>query len=131
MSDNWILRVPNDTRFQPTSENAARARELLASFVPQAHEVKARFEDKVVFFDPGGNWSGVECPTCGRDAESWGSDAVQAASDADFQSLDVITACCGVRVSLNDLRYVWPAGFGRFALEAMSPQVRNVAPDQL
>jgi len=37
-------------------------------------------------------------------------------------------------VSLNDLHYIWPAGFGRFVIEALNPGVRDLQPaedDQL
>jgi hypothetical protein len=40
-------------------------------------------------------------------------------------------ACCGALVSLNDLIYEWPAGFARFVLEAMNPNVRDIADDEL
>jgi hypothetical protein len=36
---------------------------------PGADEVKSSFEDEVRFYDPGENWSGVECSACGADAE--------------------------------------------------------------
>lgn len=36
--------------------------------------------------------------------------------------------CCGVTVSLNDLDYLSPAGFARFVLEAMNPNVADAEP---
>ena len=46
--------------------------------------------------------------------------------DTHFSNLTVIASCCGASVSLNELRYVWPAGFARFALEAMNPNIRDL-----
>ncbi|NZD50784.1 hypothetical protein [Rhizobium leguminosarum] len=37
--------------------------------------------------------------------------------------INTVAPCCGATVSLNDLRYVWPAAFGRFALEAHNPGI--------
>jgi hypothetical protein len=31
--------------------------------------------------------------------------------------------CCGVSNTLHELVYEWPQGFGRFALEAMNPNI--------
>ena len=72
MSDNWLQLVPTDPLFRPRPEQAQRARELLASFVPGAVEVSAEAKDRIEFVDPGSNWSGVECPACGADAEGRG-----------------------------------------------------------
>ncbi|WP_245497711.1 hypothetical protein [Rhizobium leguminosarum] len=90
---------------------------------PGADEVKSSFEDEVRFYDPGENWSGVECSACGADAEEWWGEAMETASADGFKDLVTVAPCCGATVSLNDLRYVWPAAFGRFALEAHNPGI--------
>ena len=130
MSDNWIQFVPVDPEAQPTREAADKAIELLSSFAPEADEVSAKFAETIEFFHPGGNWSGVECPSCGVDAASWWNDAMDRASQDSFRDLSVTTPCCETQTSLNDLRYVWPATFGRFVLEAMNPNIGNTTPEQ-
>ena len=130
MSDNWLQYVPADPRFQPTAEAAAAAQELLSDFLPDAEQVRAEFKDDVEFFHPGENWSGVKCPACGTDAETWWNDAMDEASARDFGSLLIKAYCCGARVSLNDLDYGWPAAFGKFVLEAMNPHIRELAAEQ-
>jgi hypothetical protein len=104
---------------------------LLASFVPAAEEVKYSFFQEVTLFHPGGNWSGVECPSCRTDAESWWNDAVGGAAQAGFQSLDVETPCCHKTVSLNRMRYGWPTAFGCFVLEAMNPNIARLSSEKL
>jgi hypothetical protein len=47
-----------------------------------------------------------------------------------FIDLAITTPCCGASVSLNDLRYVWPAGFGRFVLKAMNPNIPDLQYDE-
>lgn len=42
----------------------------------------------------------------------------------------VTAPCCGTRLSLNELHYLWPAAFGRFVLEALNPNIRDLTPDQ-
>lgn len=37
---------------------------------------------------------------------------------------------CGHATTLNDLNYVWPAGFSRFVLKAMNPNIRQTTSEQ-
>jgi len=127
MSDNWLRYVPTDPQFQPSASAAKAAEALLLSFVPQAEEVRSRFTEFVGFVDPGANWSGVFCPLCGTDVETWWGDAMSTAAEADFTNLAVQVPCCHATTSLNELRYVWPAAFGRYVLEAMNPNVKDLS----
>jgi hypothetical protein len=131
MSDNWLQLIPTDPSYQPTHEAASRARALLARFTPRADEVNMELKSSTVFFHPGGNWSGVKCHVCGADAEQWWQSAMDLSSKANFADLSTRTKCCQATVSLNDLNYVWPAGFGTFVLEAMNPDVPDLEPNQL
>jgi len=130
MSDNWLQFVPVDPQFLPSADAAEVARRLLAEFAPDSESVTASFKDHIEFFHPMGNWSGVECPSCGADAEPWWLEAMQNGAETHFENLLVTAPCCGARVSLNELRYLWPAAFGRFVLEAMNPNVRDITPEQ-
>jgi hypothetical protein len=123
MSDTILSYVPADPYWQPSLENATKAVSSLQTIVPGADEVKSSFEDEVRFYDPGENWSGVKCSACGADAEGWWGEAMETASADGFKDLSTVAPCCGATVSLNDLRYVWPAAFGRFALEAHNPGI--------
>lgn len=78
MSDNWLRLVPADPQFQPSADLAEAVRKLFAAFVPGADEVSFSFKDQIEFFHPLANWSGVVCPACGKDAESWWEEAMQA-----------------------------------------------------
>ncbi|WP_261336937.1 hypothetical protein [Rhizobium leguminosarum] len=108
LSDTILRYVPADPYWQPSPENASKAISLLETIVPGADEVKSSFEDEVRFYDPGENWSGVECSACGADAEEWWGKAMETASADGFKDLNTGAPCCGATVSLNDLRYVWP-----------------------
>ena len=131
MSDNWLRHVPADPWFRPSAVAAEHAKTLLSSFVPHAEEVTAAFLESVEFIDPGTDWSGVRCPSCGADAESWWEGTVSTAAAAGFSSLSVVAPCCGAAASLNELSYVWPAAFGSFVLEAMNPNVTALSPSQI
>lgn len=130
MSDHLLRYVPAAPFWQPSPEDAERAAALLRSVLPEADAITASFEERIVLYDPGANWSGVACHACGADAEPWFAEAVEAVLAAGSDSLDVAAPCCGTRLSLNDLRFDWPAGFGRFALEARNPNVRDTTAEQ-
>lgn len=131
MSDNWLQYVPKEHTFRPTPQAAEQAKSLLASFVPEAEKVECNFPAGVTLFHPGSNWSGVQCPNCGADAESWWSDATDEAAEAGFKSLEVEACCCLVTVSLNHMHYGWPTAFGSFVLEAMNPNIKGLSGEQL
>ncbi|OWV78110.1 hypothetical protein ATY78_13010 [Rhizobium sp. R635] len=130
MSDTILRYIPTDPSWQPSPANATKAVSLLETIVPGADEVTSSFEDEIRFYDPGENWSGVKCSACGADAEEWWGEAMEAASASGFKNLMSVAPCCGATVSLNDLRYVWPAGFGRFALEAHNPGIGDTTAEQ-
>lgn len=130
MSDSILRFVPADPSWQPSPADARKAVALLRSFVPEADDVKQEFEAEVRFYDPGQNWSGVECSACRADAEPWWGDAMETAFAYGLTSLWLEAPCCGTTISLNDLRYVSPAAFGRFALEALNPNIRDTTEEQ-
>lgn len=122
MSDNFLRLIPTDPYWVPDAEVAEKARRLYATLVPDASEVTIDIRDEVAFVDQGSNFESVECPSCGAALETdWWQGAMDRAFDAQFSDLSVSPPCCGKHTSLNDLRYVMPAGFARFTLEAMNP----------
>jgi hypothetical protein len=127
MSDNWLRYVPNDPHFRPTASAAAAAEDFLRNIFPSAQEIRSEFFEKVTFIDPAGNWSGVHCSVCNADAEPWWGAAMSAAAEQDFASLSVKAPCCGAALSLNDLRYGWPAAFSCFVVEAMNPKSKGTS----
>ena len=117
MSSLQLQLVPTDPSFVPTTEIATKARSLLESFVSRASEVDYVDFYDIQFFDGGEFWEGVHCPFCGTDLETWWGSACQAAAKKNFSSLQVTTPCCQKQTSLNDLKFVSPAAFGRFVLQ--------------
>jgi hypothetical protein len=86
--------------------------------------------DEPVFWDAGGNFERVLCPSCGTEvATDWWQQRMFAAWDTGCRSLDVTTLCCGAPTTLNDLVYEWPQGFARWVLEIKNPR-RQFLTDQ-
>ncbi len=129
MSTDILTVIPTEPGYVPTAAAQRRARELLASFVPQARDVCAVVTVDIQFVDQGANWERIACPACGAvwcdDARpcAWWQRAMDAAWATRFTNLTVTMPCCGAASSLNDLRYDWPAGFARFRLVAREPSI--------
>ena len=108
-----------------------RAVDKLRALV-RATKVEARLSEHVEFIDQGANFEKVLCPGCGDDlTDPWPSWMDEAAK-SNFSELTLATPCCGRATDLNALRYVWPAGFARFALRAQNPAIGGfLAPSDL
>lgn len=127
MSDNYIRLIPTDPAYVADSTMVERAREYLATVVPETAQVTARITNDVAFVDQGANFERVSCPNCGRELDvSWWQDAMDTAYETNFANLDITTPCCGALTSLNDLHYDLPAGFARLVLEVMNPSVSDI-----
>jgi len=131
MSDNWLRYVSTDPHFRPVPSSIAAAEKLLRSFAPHAESVRSELHESVIFIHPGANWSGVACSACGVDAEPWWEEAMSSAAETRFVSLNTVAPCCGATVSLNELRYGWPAAFSSFVLEAMNPNIKGLSQHQV
>ncbi|MCC6683339.1 MAG: hypothetical protein IT445_20780 [Phycisphaeraceae bacterium] len=124
MSDNWIALVPDDPRFVPDAAKQNRARERFAEIAPEADEIEIKVSEKVVFFDCGGNFERLGCPFCGVEIPvEWWQERMGEDHDDGFKLAAYTMPCCGKKSTLNELVYEWPQAFGRFAIDAMNPNI--------
>jgi hypothetical protein len=131
MSSYQITLIPADPNYVPPADAQEAARKLLETFVPEADEVTAETRDQLDFHTGNGNWSGVLCPFCGADIQDWFFAKVDEKYADAWRDLSVITPCCGKQVSLNDMNFVWPAGFALFSLEAQEPNIYDLEPTKI
>jgi hypothetical protein len=119
----WI--IPTDPGWKPCDRAARAALKVLAEFTPSARDHDLVYPDDMAFFDPGENFERVDCPLCGTmiDMGWW-------TQEMSFEDRAVTTPCCHKQTTLNDLVYVWPAGFARFALTCHDPEREALAPDE-
>ncbi|MGE5549820.1 MAG: hypothetical protein ACM3ZC_04710 [Bacteroidota bacterium] len=122
MSDSVLKVIPMESKFMPTQEAQDRAEEFFSSLFPEADEISIDISEEVIFVDQGENLERVLCPACGATLEmDWWVEVMNVAAEGKFSILDVQLPCCGLKTTLNDLRYEWPAGFARFVMEARNP----------
>ena len=126
MSNALLTFVPRDRTYVPTPAAREQAVRLLRSFAPAGDDVADTATEEIRFIDCRGNWSGVRCPACGRDAEPWFFDAVSEAYErSGFRELSLAAPCCGAGVSLDALDFGWPVAFARYDLTARNPWLES------
>ena len=124
MSDNWIALVPEGPQFVPDAAKQRRARERFAEIAPEADEIEIKVSENVVFFDCGGNFERICCPSCGTEIPvEWWQEHMDEDHDDGFKLAAYATPCCEKETTLNELVYEWPQAFGRFAIDAMNPNI--------
>jgi hypothetical protein len=124
LSDNWITLIPEDPQFVPNAAEQRRARARLAEVAPEAEEIEIKVSEKVKFFDCGANFKRIACPSCGSEIPvAWWQDRMDEDYCDGFKLAAYATPCCSAKSTLHELVYEWPQGFGRFALDAMNPNI--------
>lgn len=122
MSEVILRVIPDDPEFVPSEDARSAALRTFASHLGENAETTVKVFDEIAFIDQGGNFESVSCPRCGRQIDTgWWTQAMDTAYESRFSARASRTPCCENAVDLNDLVYVWPAGFARFVLEARSP----------
>ncbi len=120
---NYLRLIPTNPNFIPEEPAQNQARDLFASFVPQAYKVSSQIYEDITFVDAGSNYERIMCPSCGTTLNHnwWINEMDRAYNKTKFTDLTISTPCCDILCSLNDLRYEWPMGFARFIIEAINP----------
>jgi hypothetical protein len=123
MSSSIIRLIPDNPEYIPVQSAQIAAQRLVASLFPKAERVNVLSTEQTNFIDPGGNLEKIICPICEREVSiEWWQQAMSRAYETGFTALTVTMPCCDERSSLNDLTYVWDAGFARFVVEVHDPQ---------
>jgi hypothetical protein len=124
MSDDWITLIPEDPNHVPDATRSHRAKARFAEIVPRAERIEMQLTDAVEFFNCGQNFERITCPSCRSDISvEWWQQRMDDDYERGFKLEKYATPCCNRQCSLHELFYTWPQGFGRFAIDAMNPNV--------
>jgi hypothetical protein len=118
-----ILRIiSTNPSYIPNKQQQQQAKDFLTKIYPK-HKTECISKDKIEFVDQGQNFDSIVCPFCGKSIETeYWQDAMEKADENHFTDLIIITPCCNKHTSLNDLKYITPAGFARFILSVNDPE---------
>ena len=124
MSANWIALVPEDPSFVPELGRQRRACERFAEIAPEADDIEIKVSERVELFDCGTNLERIRCPSCGAEIPvAWWQERMDEDYKDGHKLAAYATPCCGSKSTLNALVYEWPQAFGRFAIDAMNPNI--------
>lgn len=123
MSDNWMIVIAADPLAVPPKARAEAALHLLKTMRPDAQAPALYLSDKPKFFHCGGNFGNVFCPFCGADINEWWPKSMDAWwNSPNHRDLSVVTPCCGLATTLNDLDYDRPQGMACIAISLRNPE---------
>lgn len=121
MSDNILKLIPIKATFMPTEKMLKELTDVLDKYFSSL-DFNILVTDNIRFIDQGANWKRVTCPICNSVIDdSWWQVEMDKAYANNFTDLEIVSPCCGSKISLNDLYYEWPAGFARFSIEIRNP----------
>jgi hypothetical protein len=87
--------------------------------------------EEIAFVDQGENFEKIQCPRCGAELSTpWWQGAMSRSFESKFRQMDITTPCCRCATTLNDLIYIFPAGFARFQLRARGPKKPQLTPQE-
>lgn len=122
MSDTIYKIIACEPDFEPTQEVGSNVVEHLKGCI-SADSVEIKQYGQVSFIDCGGNLESIACSCCGEELPfDWWGEAMEQAAQSEFEELKVVVPCCNREVSLNELEYDFPCGFGRWEIEVRNPQ---------
>jgi hypothetical protein len=150
VSDNALALVPTEPRFVPPPERHEAAKRALRGFAPDSGQITATAFDEIHLVHPFVNLERIRCPRCRNEISlDWwheviddlaleksegpapGGKLINLGVVTALASLDTTTPCCGTRISLADLDYDFPVGFGMFVLEALNPNIEGLSREAL
>jgi hypothetical protein len=122
---------PAEPTHVPPSHLHQQAVEYLERLYPRGDEVEVRVYDVVTFIDQGSNLEAIICPSCGTrmtiedgPGRSWWDDRSDRLNEGSAEAISMSgIPCCGATVKAVDLLFDWPAGFARFELSVLNPNV--------
>ena len=137
MSTRVLKIIPADQEYVPSPEQQANAVAVFREIVRDG-EIEARVYEDLEFIDAGEYCGYVLCPSCGNRvkinpfegtdlAQDWYRDLDQAitARTTPIRQFQTTMPCCGASVGLTSLQFDMPAGFARFALCAIDPDIES------
>jgi hypothetical protein len=136
----YLSLIPEEPSYVPPADAQSRALDTFRAFLTKkpfqikvAHrrdeaevEIEVEVSEDIQFVHQGVNFESVSCPACGAKIEFtlW-KEWMDRSYELAFIDRSITTPCCGYKTDLNVLRYDWPAGFARFALRAVNPEIEN------
>ena len=130
MSDNWITLIPTQPNYVPATMAIDEAEAMLRKHYHSDEPIAGEVSPRAKFHNPLANLESVSCPYCNSDLTdtffAWCDELAD--EEGELEAVDVEVPCCGRTASLNNLKFEMPAGFSRFSISLMNPNVFEISP---
>jgi hypothetical protein len=148
VSDTYLKLIPGDSSFVPEPRRHQLAIDKLRMLAPDGEDAEARVYDRVEFIDQGEYLEAVICPLCDSRLEvdyfseddpirAWWDNAMIEADltrgAGTFKLNDQCTLempCCRRTAKFTYLRFDSSAGFARFELAMLNPDIERPLPEE-
>ncbi|BFM48756.1 hypothetical protein [Marinomonas sp. THO17] len=143
MSDNYLKLIPFDMNFVPDERSHQEAINYLEQLTPGGGEVEIEVYSKVTFIDQGQNLEEIICPSCEAslkndpfseeesDCEKLFCQIDEQSENGELEESLIKMPCCNAAVKTTDLEFKWPAGFSKFELSALNPDIEPLSKEQI
>jgi hypothetical protein len=143
MSDNYLKLIPLDMNFVPDERSHLEAIGRLEELTPDGEEIEVEVYSHVTFIDQGQNLEEIICPSCKSslkndpfsedetDCEKLFYQIEEQSQNAELEIAVIEMPCCSVTVKTTDLEFNWPAGFSKFELSALNPEIEPLNEEQI
>lgn len=116
MSDSTTNIIFSDPIFCPNYEQRQSVFQMLKLYLNNNVEIEELCYEEIRFIDAGENFEKILCPNCNLEIDlTWWRNEMAQAYASQFQKLEIVTPC-GYATSLNNLNYIWPAGFTKYVI---------------
>ena len=138
MSDYIVKIIPTDPHLKRESASKIEGdtmREITETLQHiksdlKHNEISFSYGHHPEFVDCGSNLHAIYCPTCREALDfGWWGQAMDKASESQFENLAIQLPCCGGVSTLNDLVYDMPCGFASFQIQIANPSVEPTHED--
>ncbi len=135
MSDTYLKIIPVDLMLIPEQSTYKDAIELLEKYTPDGEGAEIEVYENVQFIDQGENIEEIICPSCqsilkiaSNNEEETDCEKVyeQISLQSENETLEnsvINMPCCSNDVKTVSLKFKWPAGFSKFELSVMNPDI--------
>jgi hypothetical protein len=123
MGDANLTIIPEVPDYIPEMSSQLKARKILETIYSNK-ELSLETSNEIQFVDQGENLESVSCNICGKQLqiEEWQT-LMGGSYKQQFKDLSFITPCCKNKTFLNELTYNTPAGFSKFKITILNPDV--------
>jgi hypothetical protein len=129
MSTYIIKLIPENPNYIPSIDIQNEAKQYFKQIAPLSDDIKSDAFEAIQFHDCGSNFKSINCPSCNKEIDiAWWQDWMsEDCNNNGFILKKRKLDCCNHETTLNNLRYNFPQGFGKYSIISMNPNIEELS----